>query len=163
PSIPSGYTTHPPATRASLEAAAAARAGTCYTGRVSLRRLYLTGKLTPAQLVVLVAGAMGCNLVSSDLTRVTIQLPIETYMIDTTDHNTVALPQMVPAAQCTGDPACCPSGCQQNGYVLGCSGGRCQATITATLVARVDLSSDTQLTRAKSVTDMQLKSIEYAI
>jgi hypothetical protein len=105
----------------------------------------------------------GCNLVSTDLTRVTVQLPIETYMVDTNDHSKVKLPPGVPAVACTSDANCCPSGCAGDGYTLACGGQTCQATVVATLVAPVDLSADPQVAQARSAADVSLRDIEYAV
>src|SRR5690242_19967746 len=109
---------------------------------------------------VLVAG---CNLVSTDLTRVTVQLPIETYMVDTNDHSKVKFPPSIAAVACASDANCCPSGCAGDGYTLACSGDTCEATVVATLVAPVDLGADPQVARARSAADVTLRDIEYAL
>jgi hypothetical protein len=112
----------------------------------------------------LLAAATGCDLVSSDLTKITVPLPIETYMVDTMDHQNLRLPQMIPTAACMADATCCPTGCQGDGYTLACGSSRaCQATITPTLVERVDLSTNPDLTRAKSFSQVTLKSVSYGV
>ncbi|HJZ86275.1 MAG TPA: hypothetical protein VKN99_13940 [Polyangia bacterium] len=92
-----------------------------------------------------------------------MQLPVETYMVDTMDATNVHLPPAVPTVQCGGNAQCCPTSCQGTGWTLACNAGTCEATVIAVLVAKVDLSTDPTLARAKSVSDVTLKSIEYAI
>jgi hypothetical protein len=112
----------------------------------------------------LCAAGAGCDLVSNDLTKVTVQLPVETYMVDTMDHQNLRLPQMIPTATCMTDSTCCPAGCQGDGYTFSCgSGATCQATIVPTLVERIDLSTNPDLTRAKSFSQVTLKSVSYGV
>jgi hypothetical protein len=115
------------------------------------------------RLLVLAALVASCNLVNSDLTKTQIQLPVQMYQVDTTDHNNVKLPPMIPSVQCSSDANCCPTGCQGDGYTLGCMASTCEATVTVTLVSTVDLSTDPNLTKAMSFADVTLKSIEYGV
>jgi hypothetical protein len=115
------------------------------------------------RLLALSALLWSCNLVNSDLTKTQIQLPIQMYQVDTADHNNVKLPPSIPTVQCSSDAACCPTGCQGDGFTLGCSGTSCQATVSVTLVSTVDLSTDPSLTKAMSFADVTLKNIEYGV
>ena len=117
------------------------------------------------RLLLLAACLAACNLVNSDLTKTQIQLPVQMYQVDTTDHNNVKLPPSIPAVQCSSNDLCCGGqSCQGDGYTLACgSGGTCQATVVATLVSSVDLSTDPNLAKAMSLADVTLKSIQYGV
>src|SRR5690349_17479205 len=95
---------------------------------------------------------VGCNLISSDLTKVTVQLPIETYTVDTSDNTNVKLPEMLPDLRCHSNTECCPFGCSFDGYTIACAdvGGTasCQATAKVSLVTKIDLSADPNLAKA---------------
>jgi len=118
------------------------------------------------RLLPLAAFLAGCNLVNGDLTKTQIQLPVQMYQVDTTDHNNVKLPPMIPAVPCASNGAICCGGqsCQGDGYTLSCgTSGNCQATVVATLVSSVDLSTDPSLAKAMSLADVTLKSIQYGV
>jgi hypothetical protein len=108
--------------------------------------------------------AASCNLVNSDLTKTQIQLPVQMYQVDTSDHENVRLPASIPTVPCSSNDVCCPGGCQGDGYTLACGpAGTCQATITAVLVSSVDLSTNPSLAKAMSLADVTLKSIQYGV
>ena len=115
------------------------------------------------RLLALAALLASCNLVNSDLTKTQIQLPVQMYQVDTTDHNNVKLPPSVPSVPCSSDATCCPTGCQQDGYTLGCMAQTCEATVSVTLVSTVDLSTDPSLAKAMNFADVTLHSIEYGV
>jgi hypothetical protein len=125
--------------------------------------LILLGVRFRTSSLLLVFALASCNLVNSDLTKVDVQLPVETYMVDTADPRNVHLPGSVPTVACSGDAACCPGSCQGDGFTLSCGAGSCQATVVAQLVAPVDLSTDPNVAKAKSLADVTLLSIEYGV
>jgi hypothetical protein len=85
-------------------------------------------------------------------------------MVDTRDQTNLHLPAAVPDVVCQRDAQCCLPSCQGDGYTLSCGdNSTCQAQITVTLVQKVDLSGDPNLARAKTVADLTLRSLEYAV
>jgi len=87
-------------------------------------------------------GLVGCGLISTDITRLTFDLPTETYTFDTSMWGNLP-PGQVPAVPCTADGDCCTAG----GLVgisctttpLACNAGTCEARIPESVSSNINL------------------------
>jgi hypothetical protein len=106
---------------------------------------------------VLTLGALGCGLISSDITKVTFDLPTKHY---TFNAQMFSLPQGVPnmAIPCAGTT--CPVG------GLSCDANVCTAHIPLTVSNPIDLKKEVpQLSSVSSQTlvDLTLESMSYSV
>jgi hypothetical protein len=91
---------------------------------------------------IAVLGLVGCGLISSDITRLTFDLPTETYTFDTSMWGNLP-PGQVPAVPCTSDSDCCTAG----GLVgisctttpLACNASTCEARIPESVSSNINL------------------------
>jgi hypothetical protein len=107
---------------------------------------------------VVVLSALGCGLISSDITKVTFDLPEKHY---TFNAQQFALPPGTPnmAVPCgAGTPVpTCPS-------PLSCDAAVCTAHIPLTVWNKIDLKNDVKaLMGASSLADLTLESMTYMV
>jgi hypothetical protein len=112
---------------------------------------------------LVVLSATGCGLISSDITRLSFELPTKTYHFDT---STWQLPATgtVPSVACTTDADCCAPGstsCATTGLV--CDGTMCALHKTVAVTETMTLGQEVpQLHGAQSLADVFISQIRYA-
>ncbi|HVV53480.1 MAG TPA: hypothetical protein VHO06_27735 [Polyangia bacterium] len=130
-----------------------------------------------ASLTVLpAAGALllslgGCGLISSDVFRVTFDLPTQTYTFDTSQWGNLP-PGQVPTVPCTADADCCTAGslagidCTTTPLVCKTTASppSCAAEIPESIVTTIDLAMQVgSLAQYASLGNISISSITYAV
>lgn len=130
----------------------------------SMRSLSL--KLTTSALALALAG---CGLISSDISKLTFDLPTETYTFDTSMWGNLP-PGMVPAVPCTADMDCCNAGslagisCTTT--PLDCNAGTCEASIPESASSTIDLAMQVpQLNgfAGQALSNVTISKITYSV
>jgi hypothetical protein len=116
-------------------------------------------------------GLVGCGLISTDITKVTFDLPTETYTFDTAQWNIPpALDGAVfPSVPCPSGADCCALGtavglsCTTT--PLSCMSGSCGATLPESQATMINLSTDVMpsLSSYTSLVSISISSIKYTV
>jgi hypothetical protein len=117
------------------------------------------------------ATVVGCNLISSDITTLTFELPTKSYQFDTQMAN---LPSSFPAVPCGAGQAvmdCCmpPAPLPQpdcSTMPLSCDDSVCTLHQTVSVAQRVNLSMEVpqlQALGSKMLADVFIKKISYSV
>ena len=127
----------------------------------------LSLKATTAAIAAL--GLVGCGLISSDITRLTFDLPTETYTFDTAQWNIPPALQgaTFPSIPCT--PDCCTIGstvglsCTTTPLV--CMSDSCSAQLPESQATTIDLSTDVKpsLSQYTSLVSISISRITYNV
>jgi hypothetical protein len=87
----------------------------------------------------------GCGLISSDITKLTFDLPTQTYTFDTSMWGNLPA-GTVPAVPCTSSTDCCTAGALAgvncSTTPLDCNAGTCEAAIPESVSSPINLASD---------------------
>jgi hypothetical protein len=126
-------------------------------------------KLTTS-VVALAFALAGCGLISSDISKLTFDLPTETYTFDTSMWGNLPA-GMVPAVPCTTDPDnCCnlgsAAGLSCTTTPLDCNAGTCEASIPESASSTVDLAMQVpQLNgfAGSALSDVTISKITYSV
>lgn len=128
-------------------------------------------KATTSALAVL--GLVGCGLISTDITRLTFDLPTETYTFDTAQWNIPpALDGAVfPTVPCTDTDVCCnnplatAAGLSCATTPLVCDSGSCGAQLPESQATMINLSTDVMpsLSSYTSLVSISISSIKYTV
>jgi hypothetical protein len=110
------------------------------------------------------ASAVGCGLISSDVTRVSFDLPTKTYTFDTSSW---MLPNTgtVPAVPCATTADCCAlPGINCATAPLTCDGTMCALHYPVHVVQTMDLGQEVpQLHGAQSLANITISQITYTV
>ena len=112
---------------------------------------------------------VGCGLISSDITRLTFDLPTETYTFDTAQWNIPPALQGMsfPSIPCTTDNDCCTLGTAAglNCATLACMAGSCADRLPESQATTIDLSTDVKpsLSQYTSLVSISISRITYAV
>ncbi len=86
----------------------------------------------------------GCGLISSDITKLTFDLPTQTYTLDTSMWGNLPA-GTVPAVPCTSSADCCTAGALAgiscSTTPLDCNAGTCEAAIPESVWSSIDLAT----------------------
>ncbi len=86
----------------------------------------------------------GCGLISSDITKLTFDLPTQSYTFDTSMWGNLPA-GTVPAVPCTSSSDCCTSGALAGisctTTPLDCNAGTCEAAVPESVSSSIDLAS----------------------
>jgi hypothetical protein len=119
--------------------------------------------------VIAALGIVGCGLISSDITRLTFDLPTETYTFDTAQWN------IPPALQGMSFPSIpCPPDCCTTASAVGlsctttpltCMSGSCSAELPESQATPINLSTDVKpsLSQYTSLVSISISSIKYTV
>ena len=129
----------------------------------------LSLKATTSMLATL--GLVGCGLISTDITRLTFDLPTQTYTFDTAQWN---IPPALdgaafPSFPCTVDNDCCApaslAGLDCTMPKLSCMSGSCAASLPESQATMINLSTDVMpsLSSYTSLVSISISSIKYAV
>jgi hypothetical protein len=129
----------------------------------------LSIKATTAAIAAL--GLVGCGLISSDITKLTFDLPTETYTFDTAQWN---IPPAlngasVPPIACTSDSECCTwgiaAGIDCATTMLTCQSGACTAAFPESQATSINLSTDVKpsLSQYTSLVSISISRITYNV
>ena len=113
-------------------------------------------------LVALVASA-GCGLISSDIAKLTFDLPPKTYHYATPSGTPSG---NVPAIPCASNADCCMAPIDCTATPLTCDGSNCQLQLTVTMSNMIDLATEVpklQGVSNQSLVDVTVGSITYMI
>ncbi len=131
----------------------------------------LSLKATTSMLATL--GLVGCGLISTDITKVTFDLPTETYTFDTAQWNIPpALDGLAfPTIACTTDDDCCnnplasAAGLDCTMTKLACTSGSCAASLPESQATMINLSTDVMpsLSSYTSLVSISISSIKYTV
>lgn len=119
--------------------------------------------------VIAALGLVGCGLISSDITKLTFDLPTETYMFDTSMWGNLP-PGQVPAVPCTDDNFCCMAGgavgisCTMT--PLFCNAGSCEARIPESVTTNVNLAMQVPALSSfpgHALSSVTISSITYSV
>ena len=118
-------------------------------------------------------GLVGCGLISTDITKVTFDLPTETYTFDTAQWN---IPPALdglefPSIACTTDNDCCnnplasAAGLSCTTTPLSCMSGSCAASLPESQSTMINLSTDVMpsLSSYTSLVSISISSIKYTV
>jgi len=116
-------------------------------------------------------GLVGCGLISTDITKVTFDLPTETYTFDTAQWN---IPPALdgaafPSVPCTTDNDCCTlgsaAGLSCTTTPLSCMSGSCAASLPESQATMINLSTDVMpsLSSYTSLVSISISSIKYTV
>ena len=113
----------------------------------------------------------GCGLISTDITRLTFDLPTETYTFDTAQWNIPAALQGMsfPGIPCTTDNDCCTlgsaAGLDCTMTKLACTSGSCSASLPESQATPINLSTDVKpsLSQYTSLVSITISSIKYTV
>jgi hypothetical protein len=106
----------------------------------------------------------GCGLISSDVSRITVDLPSQTYTFDTSMWGNIPTGATFPSIPCTSDPDCCslPTvNCTMTPLV--CDNSVCEAQIPESVSTTVSLAGQPGLTQTASLVKITISSITYAV
>jgi len=129
----------------------------------------LSLKATTSAIAVL--GLVGCGLISTDITRLTFDLPTETYTFDTAQWNIPpALDGAVfPTFPCTTDNDCCTAaslaGLDCTMPKLSCMSNACAASLPESQATMINLSTDVMpsLSSYTSLVSISISRITYTV
>jgi hypothetical protein len=113
-------------------------------------------------LLVLAASA-GCGLISSDVAKLTFDLPAKMYHFATPAG---APSGNVPQIACTSNPDCCMSPIDCTATPLTCDGANCQLQFTVTVSNAINLASEVpklQTLSNQSLVDVTVSGITYMV
>ena len=116
-------------------------------------------------------GLVGCGLISSDITKVTFDLPKETYTFDTAQWNIPpALRGLAfPSIACGSDNDCCTlgaaAGLDCTMTTLACQSGSCAAELPESQATSIDLATDVMpsLSQYTSLVSISISRITYTV
>jgi hypothetical protein len=116
-------------------------------------------------------GLVGCGLISSDITRLTFDLPTETYTFDTAQWNIPPALQgaAFPSIACTTDNDCCTlggaAGLDCATTKLACQSGSCAAELPESQATSIDLATDVMpsLSQFTSLVSISISRITYTV
>ena len=125
-------------------------------------------KATTSAIAVL--GLVGCGLISTDITKITFDLPTETYTFDTAQWN---IPPALnglefPTITCGTDNDCCTlgsvAGLDCTMTKLACMSGSCAAELPESQATMINLSTQVpSLSSYTSLVSISISSIKYAV
>ena len=126
-------------------------------------------KLTMAALAVFTAA--GCGLNSSDVFRVTFDLPVESYTFDTAQWGALPPAQLTtfPSIACGTSADCCTlgalAGIDCTMPPLTCPSGTCEADVPVSQSTPIDLATDVKpsLAQYTSLASITISSISYVV
>ena len=127
----------------------------------------LSVKATTSAIAVL--GLVGCGLISTDITKVTFDLPTQTYTFDTAQWN---IPPALnglefPTVTCGTDNDCCTlgsaAGLDCTMTKLACMSGSCAAELPESQATMINLSQVPSLSSYTSLVSISISSIKYAV
>ena len=126
-------------------------------------------KATTSAIAVL--GLVGCGLISTDITRLTFDLPTETYTFDTAQWNIPPALQgaAFPSIPCTTDNDCCTlgsaAGLDCTMPMLSCMSTFCAASLPESQATTIDLSTDVKpsLSQYTSLVSISISRITYTV
>ncbi len=119
--------------------------------------------------VIAALGVAGCGLISSDITKVTFDLPTETYTFDTAQWNIPpALKGMsFPSIPCTTASDCCTLGTAAglDCATLACMSGSCADQLPESQATSINLSTDVKpsLSKYSSLVSISISRITYTV
>jgi hypothetical protein len=106
---------------------------------------------------LLLAGTLGCGLISSDITKVTFELPAKHYTFNSQGLTLPPGANQKVTCGAGGMIATCPA-------PLACDDGVCSAHVPATTVQKMDLSKDVPaLAGHQSIADVTLERLHYDV
>ncbi|HEY6476409.1 MAG TPA: hypothetical protein VI456_07480 [Polyangia bacterium] len=113
----------------------------------------------------------GCGLINPDITKITFDLPTETYTFDTAQWNIPPVLQgtTFPSIACTTDNDCCTLGSAAGidcaTTMLACMSGTCSAELPESQATPINLSTDVMpsLSSYTSLVDISISSINYTV
>lgn len=114
----------------------------------------------------------GCGLISSDVFRVTFDLPVESYTLNTNQWGSLppsAQNSTFPSIACTTSADCCTLGAVAGidcaTTPLTCQGNSCEADIPVTQSTPINLSTDVKpsLAQYTSLAHITISSISYVV
>jgi len=112
---------------------------------------------------------VGCGLISSDITRLTFDLPTETYTFDTAQWNIPPALQGMSFPSIPCPPDCCTlagaAGLSCSTTPLVCLSGSCAAELPESQATTIDLSTDVKpsLSQYTSLVSISISRITYAV
>src|SRR4051794_24187248 len=114
--------------------------------------------------VLAVLGVAGCGLISSDLTRISFDLPTKTYHFATTDWQ-LPTTGTVPDVPCTTSAECCAApGIDCGATMLACEGGMCALHKTVTVAQTMDLGHEaSELQGRQQLADVFINEFRYTV
>jgi hypothetical protein len=129
----------------------------------------LSLKATTSAIAVL--GLVGCGLISTDITRLTFDLPTETYTFDTAQWNIPPAVQgaAFPSIPCTTDNDCCTlgsaAGLDCTMPKLSCMSASCAASLPESQATEVNLSTQVMpsLSSYTSLVSISISRITYTV
>ena len=119
--------------------------------------------------VIAALSLAGCGLISTDITRLTFDLPTETYTFDTAQWK---IPPALdglnfPSIACGSDSDCCTlgsaAGLDCTMTTLACMSGSCAAELPESQATMIDLSQVPSLSSYTSLVSISISSIKYAV
>ncbi len=121
--------------------------------------------------VIAALGLVGCGLISSDITRLTFDLPTETYTFDTAQWNIPPALQGAnfPSVPCPPDGDCCTlgsaAGLSCTTTPLSCMSGSCGASLPESQATMINLSTQVMpsLSSYTSLVSISINSIKYTV
>jgi hypothetical protein len=114
-------------------------------------------------LLLALAAPAGCGLISSDVAKLTFDLPPKTYHYATPSGTPSG---NVPPIPCTSNPDCCMSPIDCNTTPLTCDGANCQLQLTVTMSNMIDLATEVpklQTLSNQALVDVTVSGITYMI
>ena len=115
-------------------------------------------------------GLVGCGLISSDITKITFDLPTETYTFDTAQWNIPpALRGAVfPSIACGTDNDCCTlgsaAGLDCTMTMLSCQSGSCAAELPESQATSINLATQVpSLSQYTSLVSISISRITYTV
>ena len=121
--------------------------------------------------VIATLGLVGCGLISTDITRLTFDLPTETYTFDTAQWNIPPVLQgaAFPSITCTTDNDCCTlgslAGLDCTMPKLSCMSSSCAASLPESQATPINLSTDVMpsLSSYTSLVSISISRITYTV
>jgi hypothetical protein len=114
-------------------------------------------------------GLVGCGLISSDITKITFDLPTETYTFDTAQWNIPPALQGMsfPSIPCTTANDCCTLGAAAglDCTMLACMAGSCADQVPVSQATSINLSTDVMpsLSSYTSLVSISISRITYTV
>jgi hypothetical protein len=131
-----------------------------------------SSSLSPRLAALAAFSLAGCGLISSDVFRVTFDLPVESYTLDTAQWGSLppaAQNSTFPSIACTTDNDCCTLGALAGidcaTTPLTCQANLCEADVPVSQSTPIDLSTDVKpsLAQYTSLAHITISSISYTV
>lgn len=106
----------------------------------------------------------GCGLISSDVSRITVDLPSQTYTFDTSMWGSPPVTTL-PSVPCTSDSDCSTAAAVVNwsAATLVCASSVCEAQVPEAVSTTVSLAGQPGLSQTASLAKITISSISYMV